>query len=162
MGFVGRHTTFTKERLDRCVANQIWKEKFKDVKVEGLTSRSSDRIPILLSIAEVSSINVNRAKKFNFEASWLRDEKCELVVTGGWLGQESSTNPMKKVQQLLHSCSGILNKWAKIKDSNSGKEIERLIVKIKKLQGNDRPKNVEEIRELQKKVMVLLVQEDVK
>lgn len=63
---------------------------------------------------------------------------------------------------MLHSYNGILKKWAKNKDSNRGKEIERLTVKIKKLQDNKGPENVKEIRELQKEVGVLLVQEDVK
>lgn len=56
------------------------------MKAKGLTTRSFDHIPILLSIVEVSSKNVSRANKFNFEAKWLKDEECELVMKGGWSG----------------------------------------------------------------------------
>lgn len=47
-----RHSnaTFTKERLDRVLANNIWKKLFKSYGVESMTTRSSDHKPILMSI----------------------------------------------------------------------------------------------------------------
>lgn len=45
-----RDDTFTNERLDRVVANPIWVEKFKDMRVKVLIVRSLDRKPLLLSM----------------------------------------------------------------------------------------------------------------
>lgn len=41
--------TFTNERLDRFAVNKTWISLFKEVRVEGLSARSSDHKPILLS-----------------------------------------------------------------------------------------------------------------
>lgn len=40
--------TFTKERLDRVVANQAWAEMCTNMKVEVLAARSSDHKPLIL------------------------------------------------------------------------------------------------------------------
>ncbi|XP_042968657.1 uncharacterized protein LOC122301395 [Carya illinoinensis] len=40
--------TYTKERLDRVVANPIWKMRFSNYVVEGLVTRCSDHKPLLM------------------------------------------------------------------------------------------------------------------
>lgn len=46
--------SFTKERLDKGVANDMWISKFKMHEVEGLVARTSDHSPLLLHMAEGS------------------------------------------------------------------------------------------------------------
>lgn len=42
----------TKERLDRCVVNSNWRKIFKETMVEGITTRTSDHAPLIVSFAE--------------------------------------------------------------------------------------------------------------
>ncbi|KAF5447506.1 hypothetical protein F2P56_033057 [Juglans regia] len=114
-------------------------------------------------------LQVNKPSRF--EVTWVGAKGCEDIIKNYWQSIDhfdSVTEIMSDISscnqhlKLLHSCSGVLKKWAKNKDSNRGKEIKRLTMKIKKLQDNEGLENVEEIRELQNEVRVLLVQEDVK
>ncbi|KAG2702185.1 hypothetical protein I3760_06G078300 [Carya illinoinensis] len=75
---------FTKEGLDRCVANMEWKEMFRGVRVEGLPVRSSDHLPILVSIGGVTEKQRNWQVPFRFEASWVKEDDCELKIRQVW------------------------------------------------------------------------------
>lgn len=75
--------TFTKERLDRCVANNLWRAMFKEIRVEGLAGRSSDHLPVLLSMMGNEERQGRRNFPFRFEASWIKEEGCEQLVRQG-------------------------------------------------------------------------------
>lgn len=42
--------TFTKERLDKCVANNQWRIMYKEFRVKGLAGRCFNHLPLLLSL----------------------------------------------------------------------------------------------------------------
>ncbi|KAF5450454.1 hypothetical protein F2P56_030807 [Juglans regia] len=101
MGYVGdcftwsnghNDHTFTKERLDRFVANKEWRERFQLVKVEG-NEKYGKRI---------------RKFWFKFEAGWLKEEDCEMMVKKVWERKQMNLEPIKQVQNLLQRCSGEL------------------------------------------------------
>ncbi|XP_042963294.1 uncharacterized protein LOC122297082 [Carya illinoinensis] len=69
--------TFTKERLDRFLGNHEWRNIFKKVKVVGLTALFSDHKPILMIAFDSSHTFVKRSRRFNFEASWVKNEERE-------------------------------------------------------------------------------------
>lgn len=62
-----RDTTYTKETLDRVVANKPWMNLFGNLGTEVLVSYRSDHQPIMLSIEE----------KYDREANWKRIFKYE-------------------------------------------------------------------------------------
>lgn len=72
--------TFTKERLDKAIAKNPWRGCFKEAWVEGLTARSLDHKPILLSMYIVQPRYKKRNKLFRFEASWIKNEECEKLI----------------------------------------------------------------------------------
>lgn len=149
-----KHTdhTFTKERLDRFVANKAWISLFKEVGVEGLSARSSDHKPILLSKVEANCRYGKRQHPFKFETSWIRDEGCEQVVMEGRLEKNPLTDPMVRVQHLLQSCSGALQGWSRSKDRDRVKEIEVLTIRIKEVQDDEGPYNVRNSKSCRKRL----------
>lgn len=146
---------FTKERLDRFVANPMWFSCFKGAEVEVLTGRCSDHRP--LQLCWKASLHLSRRKQFlfRFEASWVKEEVCESLIAEEWGKGGVLTDPLWKVHKLLKGCSGSLLDWARYRKRNRLKE-------IKKLQTDEGPYNSERIKQLQKEVGTLLEIEDLK
>ncbi|GLT71972.1 hypothetical protein SLA2020_439500 [Shorea laevis] len=59
---------FTKERLDRAIANKEWCELFLAADVSVEAARTSDHSPVLLTLKKSSETYKKRG--FRFEASW--------------------------------------------------------------------------------------------
>ncbi|GLT70557.1 hypothetical protein SLA2020_426290 [Shorea laevis] len=62
-------SSFTKERLDRAVANSAWCEKFQNVDLSILAPQNFDHCPLLLSVGGCGVGDTDRSDHFKFEAS---------------------------------------------------------------------------------------------
>jgi exonuclease III len=71
---------FTKEQLDRAVANRAWCELNQFSEVWVLVARSSDHKPICLRMGGGDERDVVHSKRFKIEASWMIDEDYRHVV----------------------------------------------------------------------------------
>ncbi|GLT53432.1 hypothetical protein SLA2020_267020 [Shorea laevis] len=69
-------SSFTKERLDRAVANLSWCEQFQDVDVQVLATHNSDHCPLFLYSGSPTAEETERSDHFKFEASWMVNEAC--------------------------------------------------------------------------------------
>lgn len=69
--------TFTKERLDKVVANPCWAQIFRKYWVEVLTGRSSNHRPLLLIMNKKGMKAWRGRKVFRYEASWAKEEDCQ-------------------------------------------------------------------------------------
>lgn len=69
--------TYTKERLDRLVANPTWSHIYNHIQVENLVARCSDHKPLLTSCYSQGYTQVRRKKIFYFEASWNLEKDCK-------------------------------------------------------------------------------------
>lgn len=72
--------SFIEERLDKCVANNKWKEMFRGVRVEGLPVRGSYHLHVLVLIGGVLNRQRSWRVPFRFEASWVQEEECEQRI----------------------------------------------------------------------------------
>ncbi|KAG2707872.1 hypothetical protein I3760_05G166100 [Carya illinoinensis] len=73
--------SFTKERLDRALANPRWKSNYSEVSVETLPAICSDHSPILLSCS-FERCSVSRYHfLFKYEANWIKEEGCSETVS---------------------------------------------------------------------------------
>lgn len=81
-----RHTNeiFTKDRLDRVVANTQLTYLFRYRKVEILVARQSDRRPLLREASEENQVVQNRKRIFRFEAKWVMDEEGGTMIKEAW------------------------------------------------------------------------------
>lgn len=69
--------TVTKERLDRFVAKNSWRDVFQEVWVEVLPARCLDHKPLVLNMQTIHTRYEDRRKLFLFEACWINDKNCE-------------------------------------------------------------------------------------
>ncbi|XP_041009372.1 uncharacterized protein LOC121253428 [Juglans microcarpa x Juglans regia] len=113
--------TFTKERLDRAVANLRWKEIYKEGWVEVLTAKCSDHKPLLLSMNQVLSIAWRRRRMFRYEARWSLEEDCEEVIKNVWTTRQARGDSAKSLQKLLEDSKGAFVKWNKHLENDKGK-----------------------------------------
>jgi exonuclease III len=89
LGFTGPRFTwcnqrmdnsFTKERLDRAVANPDWCAVFPKVSVLVLPARASDHNPLSVSFSESTSEGIPHRRGFKYEAWWEKDAECSNVI----------------------------------------------------------------------------------
>lgn len=99
-----RDQNFTKERLDRVMANKEWCEKFKDAEVFVLPARSSDHKPLLLSVHNRCRLYGPKRRSFKFEASWTLDEECNDVIKATWERRTNENNILQIVSYKLQRC----------------------------------------------------------
>ncbi|XP_040994822.1 uncharacterized protein LOC121241185 [Juglans microcarpa x Juglans regia] len=92
--------TFTKERIDRYVANKEWSERFQTTVVEGLVVRSYDHKPILMTTKKESK----GKRKRKFVSSWSKEKECELMAKEVWARKQLTHEPLKEIQNLLSRC----------------------------------------------------------
>jgi len=81
-------TSFTKERLDRAVANSAWRSIFPLVKVTNGDPRHSDHRPIIIDVGRRECMAWGEQVEVltKFEARWLEEEDCETKVVEAWRG----------------------------------------------------------------------------
>ena len=119
--------SYTKERLDRAVANSLWRAKFPLVKVINGDPRHSNHRPIIVEVGKsegkFDGSPMQNLKKI--EAQWL-EEECTGRVVQAWsnamdMGVSCVMEIQKKVLQELWE-------W----DRNVLGELKKRISKVKK------------------------------
>lgn len=96
LGFVGDAFTwrnnhhdvqmYIKERLDRAVANGLWRSRFPLVRVINGDPRQSDHMPVILETGGRGREEWVRPMEIlkKFEARWLEEEDCGMKVEEAW------------------------------------------------------------------------------
>ncbi|XP_042941294.1 uncharacterized protein LOC122275977 [Carya illinoinensis] len=154
--------TFTKERLDRAVANHQWSESFKFREVEVLPVAQSDHKALLLYMRHELIVQKMRRRVFRFEAKWIRDEEGELVVDGAWKRWVAGDSFLKRIQGKLLNCQGDLTRWSSRRHKDFGAAMKQKTERLKFELDNEGPHNIELIKQLQGEMGLLLEQEDLK
>jgi len=106
--------TFTKERLDRAVANPEWCSIFPSFSVVVLAARTSDHSPILVTFSTNFKRGQNQGttgRGFKLEASWLNDAECGDIIRSAWNNCPSIDSPIEGIQQRLSVCRRALLEW---------------------------------------------------
>ncbi|XP_042958006.1 uncharacterized protein LOC122293492 [Carya illinoinensis] len=154
-------STFTKERLDRAVANSKWMEMYNEAWVDVLVARTSDHKPLLVHLIKQDkrgdTQGRQKAKNFKYEASWALEDECEMVLRRAW-GNNGSLN--QNVIGLLNNSKRAFQVWSKMKKQRNGKEVEEKTKLLQRLQAEESSENVEEIRKLTTELHALLEKED--
>ena len=98
--------TFTRVRLDRCVATPEWMLAFPAATLEHKLAASSDHIPILLHLTIVHACK-RGLRPFKYEVAWERNESLAAVIGSAWARTpgDSVSTIRDKLQLLLGDLS---------------------------------------------------------
>ena len=146
LGFAGHKFTwtnkrpgsaYTKQRLDRAVANKDWIEKFHASSVSHLFNHASDHIPILLRTMNDRRLRGRGAGGFKFEESWLLWDDCEEAVLEAWTKGGQRSLGLSGVRDRIQGCGADLHEWGSSKTKPKTEEIKRLQKKLEVLNANE-------------------------
>lgn len=84
--------SFTKERLDRVMVNNLWLNEFRSMGVEVLNSGRSDHHPILLTTTKTFNHGITKRRIFRYEAKWTREDDWEHPIQMVWQKHVVSLN----------------------------------------------------------------------
>jgi len=93
--------TFTRERLDRAVANSEWCSIFPIVSVLILVARTSDHNPMVVKFQESPPERCSVQRGFKFEACWMKDGESLDVIKGAWCNRVEGGVSMRAIQNRL-------------------------------------------------------------
>lgn len=133
--WLNRHKdgTFTKERLDRAVANNTWLSKFGFPSVKVLTTYRLDHCLLFFHIGDTSK---GRTKKriLIYKAKWALENDGEEIIHLSWQYSNHLSNCWTNIQSKLLQCSRELIKWLANKKKCSKRKIDKKIALLKVLQ----------------------------
>ncbi|KAK3193164.1 hypothetical protein Dsin_024474 [Dipteronia sinensis] len=98
------------ERLDRFLADFLWRDRFPQVKVEHLGFHSSDHRPLLLHFDYDIHVVRGRGKGFKFKPFWLQEDYIERVFEREW-DKKGRPRSIKELKSKLRWCAGKLSAW---------------------------------------------------
>ena len=132
LGFIGYPYTWnnkrpgeanTRERLNRTVANEGWREKFLASTITHLFSHASDHHPLVLQTKSDWRIQSRDTWAFKFEESWLLWDDCEKTVFEAWNKMNNDHSGLNNIKERI-SFSGVeLLAWGSSKTHPDAKEI---------------------------------------
>ncbi|XP_042952171.1 uncharacterized protein LOC122289257 [Carya illinoinensis] len=154
--------TFTKERLDRAVANSKWMDNHTEGWVEMLVARCSDHRPILLNKSLRVGLGGRYKKLFRFETSWALDGNCEEIVKTVWKEVNRDGIPTMEILHKLAKIEGALSQWSKLMVTDQKKILAEKTAQLRRLQEQKDSHNTAAIKDLQKELGVMLAKEDLK
>ena len=142
LGFIGYPYTWnnrrlgtanTKERLDRAVANQMWRSKFPGTSVNHIVSHTSDHLPLILQNKEPPKLGYKGRRGFKFEEAWLLWDGCEQVIQEAWDNGGGGNSALETVHKKIGGCALELLVWGASKTHPGVEEIKHLQKRIEVL-----------------------------
>ena len=139
LGFTGSKFTWAKgkwgnapikRRLDRGVASISWRLAFPKASIAHLGAIKSDHTPILLDTNPSESF---AQRPFRFEAAWLRDNRCPIVVENTWKTKTTRSEFVKLYKKQV-ATRDALRKWNKEVFGQCQNRINSLLQKINHVQ----------------------------
>jgi hypothetical protein len=152
--------TFTKERLDRAVANSEWRMMFENVKVQVMARRSSDHHPLLLNFNDNN--NVVRGKKgmFRMDANWAKRADFVETIKKTWAGGGDRKDPWRNLKGKMAKCQKTIKVWVRKAIQNAEIQIQEKSQELVNIQMEDGESARKEEARLKGEIQDLLDQEE--
>ena len=153
---------YTKQRLDRAVANRDWVEKFSASSVTHLFSHAFDHLPILLRTMKDRSKRGRGVGSFKFEESWLMWDDCGEVVAEAWTKGRVGSSSLETTMEKIRISGAELLAWGSSKTRPETEEIKRLQKRLEELNEREMTEDSkEEFLVESKKLDALLRQQEI-
>ncbi|XP_075649651.1 uncharacterized protein LOC142620111 [Castanea sativa] len=128
---LGRKVNATiKRRLDRGIANILWRLVYPKATLSHLGTIGSDHTPIVLDTSPQAGF---AHRPFRFEVAWLRDERCTSVIDSAWNDEPIGSDFIKLCKKQA-ATRDALKKWHKEVFGRCQDRINSLMQRIKDIQ----------------------------
>jgi ribonuclease HI len=151
---------FTKERLDKAVANSEWRMMFENVEVQVMARRSSDHHPLLLSFNDDN--NAARRKKgfFRMEANWAKRTDFMETIKNTWAGRGDRRDPWRNLKGKMANCQKTIKVWVRKAVQATEKQIQEKSRELVNIQMEDGESTRKDEAMLKGEIQDLLEQEE--
>ncbi|XP_042983266.1 uncharacterized protein LOC122312668 [Carya illinoinensis] len=104
---------FTKERIDRAMANREWLELFPSALCHVMTAVKSDHSSLITSIIHNNGEGSRKQRVFRYEAAWDLREDSTIVLEQAWKRSEMGDDLAGSLRDKLETCQKSLTRWVK-------------------------------------------------
>ncbi|CAM8887236.1 unnamed protein product [Rhodiola kirilowii] len=129
----------TKARLDRAVANQMWRDVFLEVEIWHGTAAVSDHAPLIVRWKGRGCSS--RLNLFRFEPMWFKHNGFSDVIKGLWPGRRNYTG---RISDCLKSCAEGLESWGRSKFGKVKENVSRLKKELTRVREMERTEEMVE------------------
>lgn len=152
---------FTKERLDRVVANWGWCELHNEVEVVVGVSLCSNHAPISMLLKN-NIVGRKGPRLFRFEAGWDLHAKCRDIIAHLWEGNLHHADLWHMMSCKMEKCKKSLQRWQREELERSARSFEEQCQKLAVLQGAENFPDVGKTFVLQNVLKIRMEQEALK
>ncbi|KAF5445848.1 hypothetical protein F2P56_031530 [Juglans regia] len=149
-----RGKEFTKERIDRAMANKEWNELFNQAYCNIMVAIKSDHSPLHVNLQHIEYGRGRRNKIFRYEATWELKEDCGGVVKVAWNNDQRGDTQAGMLRFKLNLCKRDLLNWKEKATQQAKGESSRILTTISQLQDNGDGSNIDQLQILQRKIEV--------
>ncbi|XP_042958194.1 uncharacterized protein LOC122293787 [Carya illinoinensis] len=153
---------FTKEKLDRALANNNWLHCFNDSCCQVILAKKSDHSPILIHVGNKTSQSPSKAHLFRFEAAWNMKEGISTIIKEAWGKVVVGGDAAATMNKRLLNCCLALKKWNGSNINKASGDIKKKMKKLEELQESNQGDQVDAILLLQKEIEQSLGEEELK
>lgn len=150
---------FTKERLDRVVANQSWCDLYREVDVVVGAALSSDHSPLFINLLG-GVYGLQRQKRFRYEAQWESETKCQDIISQAWEDWGSTTDTWQNLVRRIERCKKGLQKWHNAEVGLPKRSLENKMKLLSEVQGKEENPNKESTKRLKEDIHALMEKEE--
>lgn len=106
-----RGVGFTKEKLDRAMANQRGMDQFSRTICLMLLTIRFDHSPLIITVTRTSESMRMKQYIFKYEAAWDLKNDCVEVIKKAWQDGNTSLRHMTDIHYRIRNCKSALLKW---------------------------------------------------
>ncbi|CAL9013386.1 unnamed protein product, partial [Prunus brigantina] len=124
--------SMVEERLDRCVANGVFFDRYSHLTTNHLVAVGSDHYPILVeACVEDPEASAKRSRRFHFEEMWTKEPDFDKVIEEAW----KVTDGVEGVRSSLSLCAKELKTWNHVHFGNVRNQLKYAYKELAALQG---------------------------
>ncbi|XP_042956310.1 uncharacterized protein LOC122292152 [Carya illinoinensis] len=153
---------FTKERLDRAMANNNWMHCFTESYCQVIPAIKSDHSPLLIHVENTASRRPCNTHLFRFEAAWNMKDGISNIIREAWVKVAVGDDAVTSMHKRILNCSLALKRWKGAASNKATGDIKRKMKELEVLQDTNQGDQVEAITLLQKEIEQSLGEEELK
>ncbi|XP_041011398.1 uncharacterized protein LOC121255187 [Juglans microcarpa x Juglans regia] len=153
---------FTKERIDRALANKEWNEEFKKGSCTALATIRSDHSPLIIENYKGGNRGKKGGRCFRCEVAWEMRGGCMETITKAWKTEYGRGCDARVLRQKLDACQKDLIIWKQKSQKESQLSTLKGMAKIGHLQSTGIGDHLIQMKRVQKEVEVSLAVKDLK